>query len=157
MKSKPALCLTAAIIGLLSWNVIGAHSDIEARRWFYKALDAYDRKDFGAAKTSLAMALQTEPNFSEAYLLRGMLEYNDGQVEKATASWQRALQLNPRLPQDMRKELEKKAHAIESHLTEQDFSHFHLRSEEHTSELQSPDHLVCRLLLEKKKQTHYMR
>src|SRR5207244_13312644 len=29
--------------------------------------------------------------------------------------------------------------------------HGHLeRSEEHTSELQSPDHLVCRLLLEKK-------
>src|SRR5258708_20740625 len=27
------------------------------------------------------------------------------------------------------------------------------RSEEHTSELQSPDHLVCRLLLEKKKPT----
>src|SRR5438552_14878640 len=28
---------------------------------------------------------------------------------------------------------------------------FRTRSEEHTSELQSPDHLVCRLLLEKKK------
>src|SRR5207244_157123 len=28
---------------------------------------------------------------------------------------------------------------------------FEPRSEEHTSELQSPDHLVCRLLLEKKK------
>src|SRR5258708_15247245 len=28
---------------------------------------------------------------------------------------------------------------------------FTTRSEEHTSELQSPDHLVCRLLLEKKK------
>jgi len=27
----------------------------------------------------------------------------------------------------------------------------HIRSEEHTSELQSPDHLVCRLLLDKKK------
>src|SRR5215216_7865220 len=27
------------------------------------------------------------------------------------------------------------------------------RSEEHTSELQSPDHLVCRLLLAKKKNT----
>src|SRR5258708_34749750 len=27
---------------------------------------------------------------------------------------------------------------------------FGIRSEEHTSELQSPDHLVCRLLLEKK-------
>src|SRR5258708_13254251 len=28
------------------------------------------------------------------------------------------------------------------------------RSEEHTSELQSPDHLVCRLLLEKKNISH---
>src|SRR5258708_38716615 len=28
------------------------------------------------------------------------------------------------------------------------------KSEEHTSELQSPDHLVCRLLLEKKKHIH---
>src|SRR5258708_29961757 len=33
--------------------------------------------------------------------------------------------------------------------------HFGSRSEEHTSELQSPDHLVCRLLLEKKKRTTY--
>src|SRR5258708_20081009 len=31
------------------------------------------------------------------------------------------------------------------------FFDFAKRSEEHTSELQSPDHLVCRLLLEKKK------
>src|SRR5258708_21957882 len=30
------------------------------------------------------------------------------------------------------------------------------RSEEHTSELQSPDHLVCRLLLEKKKNKDYL-
>src|SRR5438552_9095151 len=30
------------------------------------------------------------------------------------------------------------------------------RSEEHTSELQSPDHLVCRLLLEKKKKIYLM-
>src|SRR5258708_15169322 len=32
---------------------------------------------------------------------------------------------------------------------------YSLRSEEHTSELQSPDHLVCRLLLEKKKKNKY--
>src|SRR5258708_28037219 len=31
------------------------------------------------------------------------------------------------------------------------FHRFQRRSEEHTSDLQSPDHLVCRLLLEKKK------
>src|SRR5690348_17979129 len=33
------------------------------------------------------------------------------------------------------------------------FVAFEVRSEEHTSELQSPVHLVCRLLLEKKKNT----
>src|SRR5947208_6622086 len=32
-----------------------------------------------------------------------------------------------------------------------------MRSEEHTSELQSPDHLVCRLLLEKKKHRRLQR
>src|SRR5947208_9214734 len=31
-----------------------------------------------------------------------------------------------------------------------------MRSEEHTSELQSPDHLVCRLLLEKKNTHSYL-
>src|SRR5438445_6151771 len=31
----------------------------------------------------------------------------------------------------------------------------YLRSEEHTSELQSRQYLVCRLLLEKKKKQHY--
>src|SRR5258708_30072677 len=34
------------------------------------------------------------------------------------------------------------------------FINLDIRSEEHTSELQSPDHLVCRLLLEKKKNPH---
>src|SRR5688500_19196559 len=32
-----------------------------------------------------------------------------------------------------------------------------IRSEEHTSELQSPCNLVCRLLLEKKKNNEYLR
>src|SRR5436305_10875601 len=35
-----------------------------------------------------------------------------------------------------------------------DFLFLRPRSEEHTSELQSRPHLVCRLLLEKKKQTY---
>src|SRR3712207_8829178 len=34
-------------------------------------------------------------------------------------------------------------------------SHSEVRSEEHTSELQSRQYLVCRLLLEKKKKTEY--
>src|SRR5258708_16843337 len=41
-----------------------------------------------------------------------------------------------------------RANGVGQHPT---ISHTQIRSEEHTSELQSPDHLVCRLLLEKKK------
>src|SRR5258708_14935390 len=44
-------------------------------------------------------------------------------------------------PEVVRRRIDRKR-AVNSH---------HDRSEEHTSELQSPDHLVCRLLLEKKK------
>jgi tetratricopeptide (TPR) repeat protein len=104
-----------------------SNSSPEAVRWLSKALNAYDRQDFGAAKTSLAMALEAQPNFSEAYLLKGMLEYHDGLVDKANASWQRALQLDPQLPEEMRNRLEERAHGIESTLTQQDFSHFHLQ------------------------------
>src|SRR3712207_7089549 len=37
------------------------------------------------------------------------------------------------------------------------FGSYRVRSEEHTSELQSRQYLVCRLLLEKKKTTHSRR
>src|SRR5207244_5907626 len=43
------------------------------------------------------------------------------------------------------------AHLADLRLEVVEVEAFAGRSEEHTSELQSPDHLVCRLLLEKKK------
>src|SRR5256885_13309370 len=52
---------------------------------------------------------------------------------------------------------------VKRHLDPEDFrmsigDHLEeLRSEEHTSELQSPCNLVCRLLLEKKKHNHFHR
>src|SRR5947208_11527840 len=44
-----------------------------------------------------------------------------------------------------------KIHDVREHNDDFNASSRLIRSEEHTSELQSPDHLVCRLLLEKKK------
>src|SRR2546426_5106064 len=41
--------------------------------------------------------------------------------------------------------------ALPEHLVESELFGYEKRSEEHTSELQSPCNLVCRLLLEKKK------
>src|SRR5438270_2536328 len=43
------------------------------------------------------------------------------------------------------------AHYVQMGRPDQDQTHTELRSEEHTSELQSQSNLVCRLLLEKKK------
>src|SRR5258708_26666645 len=55
-----------------------------------------------------------------------------------------AARLGPRLQQDDR--------GLHAHARDRRRApHRWARSEEHTSELQSPDHLVCRLLLEKKK------
>src|SRR3712207_8970258 len=44
---------------------------------------------------------------------------------------------------------------VVEYLGDEQLVHLHARSEEHTSELQSRQYLVCRLLLEKKKK-HYI-
>src|SRR5258708_16587942 len=50
-----------------------------------------------------------------------------------------------------RSDISEELDRLRSHLQQFTKQRRFLRSEEHTSELQSPDHLVCRLLLEKKK------
>src|SRR5438552_7310280 len=61
----------------------------------------------------------------------------------------RKLPLRVASPKDRRA---RRHHALQSAASfEVDILDVCARSEEHTSELQSPDHLVCRLLLEKKK------
>src|SRR5256885_13242400 len=57
--------------------------------------------------------------------------------------------MSPRIMQ--RRQLQRTPSLIESHPLPAAFQE---RSEEHTSELQSPCNLVCRLLLEKKKKHH---
>src|SRR3712207_8197852 len=52
---------------------------------------------------------------------------------------------------------ERRADADPRDATERGDSHARQRSEEHTSELQSRQYLVCRLLLEKKKSMHHCR
>src|SRR5256885_12594756 len=59
----------------------------------------------------------------DVYFKLGNIAYKRNDRELAAQLWRQALEINPK----------------------------HERSEEHTSELQSPCNLVCRLLLEKKK------
>jgi tetratricopeptide (TPR) repeat protein len=124
-KILPFAFLSVALLASSAWP--GAMKSQEAVQWLTKAVRAYEREDYGGAKIALQVALETEPNFAEAYLLKGLLEFHDGQNDKADASWDKALKLNPRLPEEMRKRLEKRARAIESKLTDQEFAHFHLQ------------------------------
>src|SRR2546426_3972653 len=72
--------------------------------------------------------LKDNPNVPQVHLLLGEAHAELSEYPDALAEFSRALELDPKL--------------AEAH-----------RSEEHTSELQSPCNLVCRLLLEKKKNT----
>src|SRR5690625_5429598 len=53
--------------------------------------------------------------------------------------------------QSLEKENEELRETLDLNESNRDFNSINARSEEHTSELQSRGHLVCRLLLEKKK------
>src|SRR2546430_13139425 len=66
----------------------------------------------------------------------------------------RSSKLHPSIPEHLRGTYEAltSEHALE-HLRKLGVTAVELRSEEHTSELQSQSNLVCRLLLEKKKST----
>src|SRR2546426_12782233 len=81
--------------------------------------------------------------------------FNDtATTEIYTLSLHDALPICPHMERH-RRDLEGQPHGDQDHSQDEDRRRGrlerHLRSEEHTSELQSPCNLVCRLLLEKKK------
>src|SRR5690606_29674649 len=85
--------------------------------------------------------IDSDPNVIEVYQsLFGERAYVDGKLDRQYVA---GIVFND---QDLLKQLESQVHPLV-------YLHFlDWRSEEHTSELQSRENLVCRLLLEKKKQ-----
>src|SRR5207244_11767197 len=90
----------------------------------YTTLFRSTAKAFQAGHARVKELLQKQPNSGAAYYLEGKLNAAEGKFDLAQTALLKAIDLDPNLTR-----------AYE-------------RSEEHTSELQSPDHLVCRLLLE---------
>lgn len=137
MKRARAATFLAAFLtfAALPPSLRSASRTWEAKQAFQKALAAYERQDYGAAKISLALALEAEPNFSEAQILKGLLLYQDGKLEEAEAAMKRAVDLNPQLPKEMSERLEAQAHEVEAGLTVEEFAHFRLqfRGAEHRS------------------------
>src|SRR5438552_5152362 len=85
--------------------------------------------------------------------------FADGKLDEAVETYRAAIALDPAYSDAWHglamaySELKQHDKAVEAgrRLVELDETPTRPRSEEHTSELQSPDQLVCRLLLEKKK------
>src|SRR5438045_7414144 len=102
---------------------------------FQAGVEAYKAGELAAAAEHFAATLRAEPEHLEAHSYAGGIDLRTGRFREALGHFERARMLDPRNAE----------------------CHFgaavaQRRSEEHTSELQSLRHLVCRLLLEKKKQ-----
>src|SRR5258708_31732034 len=92
----------------------------------------------GARMIPLTGRTEQKPGYSQLYDNTMFME--DGRQFPLACNTQRGCQYGPKL-----------TFSVTSTLTGNVNLGPYWRSEEHTSELQSPDHLVCRLLLEKKK------
>ena len=57
--------LGTLVLGLSFAPVQAGKNTAEATQWLQQGIRSYDREDYGAAKTSLQMALQLEPNFAK--------------------------------------------------------------------------------------------
>src|SRR3989454_4352849 len=100
-----------------------------------EALALERQGDYDAALTSYRLALRDHPNDARILQNMAIAFTKTRRIDEAIRHYRRALELD--------RELAGAHYGLA----------FLLRSEEHTSELQSPCNLVCRLLLEKKKQT----
>jgi tetratricopeptide (TPR) repeat protein len=65
-------------------------SDFSPDMQFDRALDALQRGDAAAAQSWLTMAIAFDPNFAQAYLLRGCLDAASRQRDAAVRDWLRA-------------------------------------------------------------------
>src|SRR5437899_3577826 len=94
---------------------------------FEAGVEAYKAGKLAAAAEHFAATLRAEPEHLQAHSYAGGIDLRTGRFREALGHFERARALDPQNAE------------------------CHFRSEEHTSELQSLRHLVCRLLLEKKK------
>src|SRR5207248_4636477 len=110
----------------------------------------------GAAEAFEAL-LHLYPNDITAIEYLGWMNLRNGKPAEAEARFRRAVEVQPKGADGFRGlaeslEAQKKPQAVDAY---RQYLELRPRSEEHTSELQSPYDLVCRLLLEKKNQSEH--
>ncbi len=68
--------------------------DKKAEKWFFYAVDSYQAKSFDKAFSDINKAIEQDPSFTEAYILRGDIYADDHQYLKAIDSYESAVKTN---------------------------------------------------------------
>ena len=64
-----------------------------------RAYESYNNRVIEKARSDVDHALKLDPDLAKGYALLGELEYNSQRLKEAKAAWQRALELEPSLPE----------------------------------------------------------
>jgi len=68
--------------------------DKKAERLFFSAIDEYQERSYDRALASLKKAIDLDPSFTEAWILRGDIQADNRQHEQAIDSYQSAIRTN---------------------------------------------------------------
>jgi tetratricopeptide (TPR) repeat protein len=98
LDSPMGRALLALLLGTLL--ACGAHAPLPDRavRLNRSGVEALSSGDWGTAETRLSLATQYSPNFTEAWVNRGILELKRGNFSKADEMLTKARELNADLP-----------------------------------------------------------
>ena len=66
-----------------------------ANVYYRQAHEAYQQRQIHSAAETLDQAIVLNPNFVQAYILLGKIEYDQQKLKEAKAAWQRAIDLDP--------------------------------------------------------------
>jgi len=66
----------------------------KAEKWFYSAVDSYQSRLVERATGEVGKAIEEDPSFTEAYILRGDILADGQQIEQAIESYQMAIRTN---------------------------------------------------------------
>ena len=85
---------------LQKWNeareVLTAANGKTAEAWYWLAASEYYTEDYRAARISIETALALRPKDGDAYRMRGLIHFQQGEWNEGYRDWIHAVKLNPR-------------------------------------------------------------
>ena len=84
-----------SIILFLLVNILYLSCSSSAESWYEEAKTRMKKGDLITAREAVEKALEKNPGYSEAYNLRGVINFQEKKIEEAVADYQKAVDLKP--------------------------------------------------------------